>query len=58
MSIVIAGSATLRVLDVVDNDYGDNGMEVISKALQQNQSLTELYIYNCMIGVKGTRCSL
>ena len=58
MTIVIAGSATLRVLDVGDNDYGDNGMEVISKALRHNQLLTELYIYNCMIGVKGTQCCL
>ena len=58
MTIVIAGSATLRVLDVGDNNYGDDGMEVISKALQHNQSLTELYIYNCMIGGKGTQCSL
>ena len=51
--VIIIDSATLRVLRVSLNDIGDDGMAVISEALQNNKSLTKLYIYNCGLSVKG-----
>ena len=53
-TVIITGSATLRVLDVGRNDIGDEGMAVISKALQDNNSLTTLYVSRCGLSVKGT----
>ena len=58
-TIIITGSATLRVLDVGYNDIGD---EVISEALQHNKSLTlqhnksltTLEVAKCGLSVKGT----
>ena len=41
-TVIITGSATLRVLNVSLNDIGDDGMAVISEALQHNKSLTIL----------------
>ena len=37
-----------------DNDIGDDGMKVISEALQHNKSLTELWVDKCGLSVKGT----
>jgi len=45
---------TLQVLDMLGNDIGDNGMAVISEALQHNISLTTLVITKCGLSVKGT----
>ena len=53
-TVIITGSATLRVLDVSHNDIGDNGMAVISEALQHNKSLTTLRVARCGLSVKGT----
>ena len=53
-TVVITGSATLRVLDVSFNDIGDDGMAVISEALQHNKSLTTLRVAECGLTVKGT----
>ena len=53
-TVIITGSATLRVLDVSSNDIGDDGMAVISEALQHNKSLTTLSVANCGLSVKGT----
>ena len=57
-TIIITGSATLRVLDVSRNDIGDEGMGIISEALQHNKSLTKLVVLNCGLSVKGTVCSV
>ena len=57
-TVIITGSATLRVLDVSGNDIGDDGMAVISEALQHNKSLTELRVEECGSSVKGTIISL
>ena len=54
MFTVITGSATLRVLNVSYNDIGDEGMAIISEALQHNKSLTELGVVQCGLSVKGT----
>ena len=53
-TVIITGSATLRVLNVSCNDIGDNGMAVISEALQHNKSLTTLGVVECGLSVKGT----
>ena len=51
--VIIIDSATLRVLDVSYNDIGDDGMAVISEALQNSKSLTELNVYRCGLSVQG-----
>ena len=53
-TVIITGSATLRVLDVGYNDIGDDGVAVISEALQHNKSLTTLGVAECGLSVKGT----
>ena len=50
---IIVDSSILRVLDVSYNDIGDDGMAVISEALQENKSLTTLNVYMCGLSVKG-----
>ena len=51
--VIIIDSATLRVLDVSCNDIGDDGMTVISEALQNSKSLTQLYVRQCGLSVQG-----
>ena len=51
--VIIIDSATLRVLDVNYNDIGDDGMAVLSEALQNNKSLIRLYVSGCGLSVKG-----
>ena len=41
------------MLDVRWNDIGDDGMAVISEALQNNKSLTTLNVSECGLSVKG-----
>ena len=41
------------MLDVHENDIGDDGMAVISEALQNNKSLTKLSVSECGLSVKG-----
>ena len=53
-TVIITGSATLRVLNVSGNDISDDGMAVISEALQHNKSLTILGVAECGLSVKGT----
>ena len=53
-TVIITDSATLRVLDVSGNNIGDDGMAVISEALQHNKSLTTLRVEYCGLSVKGT----
>ena len=53
-TVIITGSATLRVLYVSHNDIGDDGMVVISEALQHNKSLTILRVGQCGLSMKGT----
>ena len=57
-TVIITGSATLRVLDVSENDIGDEGMAMISEALQHNKSLTTLGVEQCGLSVKGTVASV
>ena len=53
-TVIITGSATLRVLDVYYNNIGDDCMAVISEALQHNKLLTTLNVGGCGLSVKGT----
>ena len=45
---------TLQELNMRGNDIGDDGMAVISEALQHNKSLTTLRVLWCGLSVKGT----
>ena len=56
--LLITGSATLRVLDFTVDDIGDEGMAIISEALQHNKSLTTLTVTQCGLSVKGTVVSV
>ena len=54
LNVIITGSATLRELDVSYNNISDDGMTLISEALQHNKSLTTLRVAECGLSVKGT----
>ena len=45
---------TLQELSITSNYIGDDGMVVISEALQHNKSLTTLWVEQCGLSVKGT----
>ena len=45
---------TLEDLEMTENDISDDGMEVISEALQHNKSFTTLGVGQCGLSVKGT----
>ena len=45
---------TLQELHMSNNYIGDDGMAVISEALQHNKSLTTLRVVQCGLSVKGT----
>ena len=51
----------LQCLVMSYNDIGDEGITIISEALQHNKSLTELRVGGCGLSVKGSysmiRCS-
>ena len=45
---------TLQELNMRGNNIGDDGMAVISEALQHNKSFTTLGVVWCGLSVKGT----
>ena len=45
---------TLQELYMSYNNISDDGMEVISEALQHNKSLTTLSVGRCGLSMKGT----
>ena len=49
---------TLQELEIDDNDIGDDGIEVISKALKHNKSLTTLSVQQCGLSAKGSYCTV
>ena len=53
-TVIITGSATLRMLNVSNNNISDNGMAVISEALQHNKSLTRLEVADSGLSAKGS----
>ena len=44
---------TLQEFNARSNDIGDDGMAVISEALQHSKSLTKLNVMKCGLSVKG-----
>jgi len=52
-TVIITGSASLRVLNVSDNPISDDGMSLISSELQYNSILTDLSVSQCGLSVKG-----
>ena len=43
----------LTHLDIGSNNIGDDGVRNVTEGLQQNDTLTELWLINCEISVKG-----
>ena len=54
ISQLLNGTHTLKQLYISDNNISDDGMAVISEALQHNKSLTALDVEKCGLSVKGT----
>ena len=53
-SSLYVGSDTLRVLNITSNyDIGDDGMKVISEALQHCKSFTSLCVCACGLELNG-----
>ena len=48
----------LKHLDIGYNEIGDDGVRNVTEGLQQNDTVTELKLYNCNISVKGNYCTL
>ena len=48
----------LQYLNIGNNDIGDEGIAIISEALQHNKSVTTLKIVNCGLSVKGTEVAM
>ena len=48
----------LQLLDIGGNEIGDDGVRHVTEGLQQNDTLTELLLYNCKMSVKGNYCNL
>ena len=44
---------TFQVLDIESNNIEDDGMAVISKALEHKRSLAKLWVAECGLSVKG-----
>ena len=45
---------TLQEFNIGANNIGDDGIAVISKALQHNKSFTKLWVHRCGLSAKGT----
>ena len=45
---------TLKVIQMENNNIGDDGMCLICEGLQHNHTLTSLAVKNCGFSVKGT----
>jgi len=44
----------LQDLDISWNEIGDDGVRHVTEGLQQNDTLTELFLSHCEISVKGS----
>ena len=54
ISQLLTVTHTLQELNISYNNISDDGMAVISEALQHNKSLTTLDVIECGLSVKGT----
>ena len=46
---------TLTHLDIGGNTISDDGVRHVTEGLQQNNTLTELWLYDCEISVQGSQ---
>ena len=53
ISQLLNATHTLEAINIANNDIGDDGIAVISEALQHNKSLTKLWIGRCGLSGKG-----
>ena len=53
-TVIITGSASLRVLDVSDNPISDDGISLMVDHLYHNTTLNELDVRSCGLSAKGT----
>ena len=53
-TVIITGSTTLRELNVSHNQFGDNGMSLITDGLRSNKMLIKLDVSSCDLSVEGT----
>ena len=53
VSKLLVGNCTLQVLDVSNNDFGDDGISVIVEQLHHIITLTTLDVKKCGLSVKG-----
>jgi len=53
-SVIITGSASLRVLNVGDNPVGDDGVSLMVGNLYRNTTLNELDVRACKLSAKST----
>ena len=54
LSKLLVGNCTLQVLNVSNNDIGDDGILAIAEQLKHITTLTKLNISRCGLSVKGT----
>ena len=52
-TVIITDYASLRVFNVSKNSIGDDGMSLISSEIQLSNILTELWVGDCKLSVKG-----
>ena len=45
----------LQHLSIDSNQFGDDGVRLVTEGLQQNDTLTELRLHSCKISVKGNQ---
>jgi len=53
-TVIITGSASLRVLNVGGNPIGDDGISLMVDHLHHNTTLNELNVQLCGVSAKGT----
>ena len=53
-TVIITGSASLRVLDVSGNPISDDGISLMVDHLYHNTTLNKLCVWHCGLSVKGT----
>lgn len=51
---MLAVNCALQVLVFESNDISDNGISLISRGLDTNKTLTELWIQRCSLSAQGT----
>ena len=58
VNLLCLTGVALKVFNIGKNDIYDDGMEMIFKTLQNNESLTKLCIEQCGLSAKGILASM